>query len=476
MDDREWDGVLETFEDIEAEVNYRKARETLRQLLDRLELTPRERQGLDAELTGLTAMLHKLDRETLCIAAFGMVGRGKSSVLNALLGRDRFETGALHGVTRQQAAASWQAIATDEAEPTAHPTAVTVELIDTPGIDEVDGAQRAAIAAETGRRADLILFIIAGDMTTVECDALSELRAIGKPILLVFNKIDRYPDADRDAIYARIRDDRVKELLSPDEIVCVAAAPLRSVGQRRPDGTVAVELQRGTPQIEPLRLKILDVLQREGKAIAALNALLYAQDAHDRIISHKLQLRDRAANRLLWNGTLAKSAAVAVNPIVVLDLLGGAAIDTATILALSRLYGIPMTQHGATALLQKIAIAMGGLGAGELLMNLGLGVLKGAFGLSTAATGGLALLPYTSVAIAQAGIAGYGSYAIGQAAKLYLANDASWGPDGPRLAVRRILNSLDEAAIVKRIERELSEKIAGRFRRPAPRRSEPGPV
>jgi GTP-binding protein Era len=456
--DREWEEVFESFEDLEAEVNYRKARETLRQLLDRLDLTPRERQGLTAEIDGLTAMLRKLDRETVCIAAFGMVGRGKSSVLNGLLGDDRFETGALHGVTRAATVAQWCPQGAGAGLP-------AVELIDTPGIDEVADGGRAAIAAAAGRRADLILFVIAGDMTTVECDALSELRAIGKPILLVFNKIDRYPEADRDALYRRIVDERVRELISPDEIVLVAAAPLRPVGQRRPDGTVAVELRRGAAQIEPLKLKILEVLQREGKALAALNAMLYAHDAHDRILARKLQVRDRAANRLLWNGTIAKAAAVAINPIVVLDLLGGAAIDTATILALSHLYGIPMTQRGATALLQKIAIAMGGLGAGELLLNLGLGTLKGIFGLSAAATGGLAALPYTSVAIAQAGMAGYGSYAIAQAAKLYFANDASWGPDGPRAAVGRILTSLDERAIIKRIEQELARKLAGRFRR-----------
>lgn len=466
--EREWEEVFKILEDLEAEVNYRKARDTLRQLLDRLDLTPRERQGLTAEIDGLTAMLRKLDRETICIAAFGMVGRGKSSVLNALLGGDRFETGALHGVTRTATAAQWH----PQKDGAGADRGPAVELIDTPGIDEVADEGRGAIAAAAGQRADLILFVIAGDMTTVECDALSELRAIGKPILLVFNKIDRYPDADRDAIYRRILDERVRELLSPDEIVLVAAAPLRPVGQRRPDGTVAVELRRGEAQIDPLKFKILDVLQREGKALAALNAMLYAHDAHDRILARKLQVRDRAANRLLWNGTLAKAAAVAINPIVVLDLLGGAAIDTATILALSHLYGIPMTQRGARALLQKIAIAMGGLGAGELLLNLGLGTLKGLFGLSAAASGGLTALPYTSVAIAQAGIAGYGSYAIGQAAKLYLANDASWGPDGPRAAVGRILAGLDERAIIKRIEQELARKLAGRFRRPP----EPDPI
>ena len=101
-----------------------------------------------------------------------------------------------------------------------------VELIDTPGLDEVDGATRADAAAKVASQADLILFVIAGDMTQLEHAALSQLREAGKPILLVFNKIDQYPQADRMAIYHKIRDERVTELLSPDEIVMAAASPL----------------------------------------------------------------------------------------------------------------------------------------------------------------------------------------------------------------------------------------------------------
>ena len=46
-------------------------------------------------------------------------------------------------------------------------------------------------------------------MQRSEIEALSELREAQKPIILVFNQIDRYPDADRDQIYAKIKDERV---------------------------------------------------------------------------------------------------------------------------------------------------------------------------------------------------------------------------------------------------------------------------
>lgn len=75
------------------------------------------------------------------------------------------------------------------------------------------------------------------------------------------------------------------------------------------------------------------------------------------------------------------------------------------------------------------------------------------------ATGGLSLAPYVSVAIAQAGVAGVVTYTIGQICKQYLANGASWGQDGPKTAIKTILNSLDEASILHRVKSELEERL-----------------
>ncbi len=129
------------------------------------------------------------------------------------------------------------------------------------------------------------------------------------------------------------------------------------------------------------------------------------------------------------------------------------------IVTLSKLYGIEMTQKGAADLLKNIGIAMGGMTGGELLATLGLSSLKGLFGVSAPATGGLSLLPYISVAITQAGVAGVATYGIGRVAKEYLANGASWGADGPKAVVSHILETLDEDSILNRIKDELRSKI-----------------
>jgi hypothetical protein len=298
-------------------------------------------------------------------------------------------------------------------------------------------------------------------MTKVEYEALSQLRDVGKPMLLVFNKIDQYPDADRQAIYRKIRDERVKQLLSPAEIVMVAASPLVAQAVRRADGTTGIQRRPGTPQVEDLKLKILEILHREGKSLVALNTMLYADDVNEQLVNRKMTIREESANQMIWKAVMTKAVAIALNPVTVVDLLTGTAIDLVMILTLSRLYGISMTQQGAVGLLQKIAISMGGLSASELLATLGLSSLKGLLGLSAPATGGMSLGPYISVALTQAGVAGVSTYAIGQVTKIYLANGASWGPDGPKTVVSRILSSLDETSILNRIKGELGAKLDG---------------
>jgi len=467
LSEQELDNTVLGFAEIQSELNYKYAQDALRDLVNNFDLTPQEQAGLEVEIEGLTRVLDKLEQTCVQIAVFGMVGRGKSSVLNALLGQSVFQTGPLHGVTQDFQQAHWQL--SSEKVGDNHQDILRValpsignseiQLIDTPGIDEIDGETREVIALTVAKQADLLLFVIAGDLTKVEYKALSQLREVGKPMLLVFNKIDQYPEADRMAIYHKIRDERVKQLLSPAEIVMVAASPLVAKAVRRVDGTMGVKRCSGKPQIEALKLKILEILHRDGKSLVALNTMLYADNVNEQLVKRKMLIREEGANQIIWRAVMAKAVAIALNPVTVVDMLTATAIDLVMILSLSKLYGIAMTQSGAIGLLQKIAISMGGISASELLATLGLSSLKGLLGISAPATGGVSLAPYLSVAITQAGVAGVSSYGIGQVTKTYLANGASWGPDGPKAVVSRILSSLDETSILNRIKGELGAKL-----------------
>ena len=464
--DLELEEALTDFEEITAELNYRQAQKSLRNLIGNIDLTAEEQQGLESDIDRLSAMLDKLEQSVVQIAAFGMVGRGKSSLLNALVGEDIFPTGALHGVTRTIDRANWkltpeQIADTDEKwqRLTIKGKGGEIQLLDTPGIDEVNGQVREELACNLAQRVDLILFIVSGDITKVEHRALSKLREAGKPMLLVFNKIDQYPEADRLAIYQKIKEERVRELISPDEIIMVAASPVEVIGVKDKAGKLKVQRVKGKSQVEQLKLKILELLDREGKSLVALNSMLFADEVNEQLLQRKLAIRDRAANDLISKGMMLKAMTVALNPVTAIDLFSGAVIDVGIILSLSRLYGITMTQSGAVQLLKNIALSMGGIGASELIATLGLSSVKGLLGLTVPATGGLSLAPYLSVAIAQGGVAGVSSYAIGQVTKTYLANGASWGEQSPKIVVQKILDSLDEKSILNRLKSELRAKL-----------------
>lgn len=448
---KELQGTIDDLEDYQSARSYEAAKSALEKLLFECKATSPEKASLARAIADLEEILDKLHYGVVQIAVFGMVGRGKSSLLNALLGEPHFATGPIHGVTQKEASVLWQISEAQRGNP--------IRLIDTPGLDEVNGAAREQLAREVAAQADLILFVIAGDLTRLEYQALSELRQAGKPMILVFNKVDQYPEADREAIYTKIRDERVKELLSPEEIVMVAAAPLVPQVQRDSQGRVQVKMTVGAPQVEPLKRKILEVLEREGKALIALNSMLFANKVSEELARYKLQLRDHEANQLIWKGAVTKALAIALNPVTVLDMVSSAVIDLTTIQLLSRLYDIELTDAGAKDLLQTIALAMGSISLGEFAVNLGLSSLKGLLGLATPMSGGIALGPYLSVAMTQAGIAGVSSYTMGQVAKTYFANGAGWGAAGPKTVVQQILSQLDQRYILNRLKLEIQEQL-----------------
>jgi GTPase len=437
-----------------------RARESLEQTLAGLKLTLQEEQALAGELRQLRELAQKLDQNSVEIAAFGMVSRGKSSVLNALLGQDAFQTGSTHGTTVTSASRPWESVTLSGT--TAE--AAKLVLVDTPGIDEVGGEVREALARDVARHADLLLFVISSDMQRREFEALSDLREAQKPIILVFNQIDRFPDADRDQILAKIKDERVRHLIRPADVVMTAARPdAFKVKIQRPDGSSSVVWERPAPVIEPLKTRILEVLEHEGKALVALNTLLYAGDLHEEIVAHKVRIRDEAANRLIWNFALAKGAAVALNPIPVADMAGGLAVDVGMIVALSKVYGIPLTRRTAASLVKDIVKTLGALGAIEVAGRLLVSAAKFLLAGTTVASGGLAApltaLGYGAIGLVQGVTASWTSYILGRAAKVYLQQGCQWGNLGIKTVIAQILAQAKADSVMERLRDDLKKKI-----------------
>ena len=412
--------------------------------------------ALKPELEVLTSTLNKLDQGLIRIAAFGLVSRGKSAVLNALLGQKILQTGPLNGVTQWPRSVRW--IPSEKGK-------VQVELIDTPGLDEVEGQARAQMARDVARQADLILFVVAGDITRTEYQGLLYLVQAQKPLVLVFNKIDLYPEQDRQAIYKNLQnlggtgDRNIHQLMSNDEIVMVAAEPAPlEVRVEWPDGQVTYEWETPLPQVDELKQKILGILNREGRSLLALNALIQARDAEAAIAHKTIELRQKEAEKLIWQFTKYKALAVGLNPIAFLDLLGGAVADLALIRSLARLYGLPMTGYEAGKIWRTILFSSGSLLLGELGSSLVFGLGKSTAAI-TSGENPTNFSAYAGSAIAQAGIAGYGAYIVGQAAQVYLEQGCTWGQLGASTVIQEILNQVERNTILYRLRQELGEQL-----------------
>jgi uncharacterized protein len=447
-------------------VQFQRAIQSLRSVLNQYTQalkspaarSPAFRNAVQQECKRLSATLEKLDQRLIRIAAFGLVSRGKSSVLNALMGEKILQTGPINGVTQWPRSVRWL--------PNKEKSKIQIELIDTPGLDEVDGQTRAQMANEIAREADLILFITAGDLTRTEYQALRDLCEAHKPILLVFNKMDLYPDRDRQLICDRLQamfaqeadGTAVAQLISNREVVMVSAEPApRQVRIEWPDGRVTHEWESLPPEIEPLRVALLDVLNREGQALLALNAMLQTRQSTVNVTQTALANQQAEAEALIWRFAQVKAITVGLNPIAIFDLVGGFVADLALIRALARLYGLPMTGYRAAQLWRTILLNSGGL----LLSEWGSGLLLG-MGKSAAISGAMSQGDASSGWLAQAtamgvqgAVAGYGSYAIGKVAQTYLEQGCTWGPSGPDTLIKDILSRCDRNAILYRLRQDL---------------------
>ena len=440
------------------ETHLNRARASLRQALSwygylrksgQLAANPELAGLLKPEIEALNATLSKLDANVIRIAAFGLVSRGKSAVLNSLLGEKILQTGPLNGVTQWPRSVRWKP-----------GDKVLVELIDTPGLDEIEGDSRGQMARDVARQADLILFVVSGDITRTEYQGLLELRQAQKPLILVFNKIDLYPDTDRNTIYQNLQQLGAGNLqnkpLLPDEIVMISAEPApMEVRVEYADGTINYEWETPPPQVEELKQTILNILNREGRSLLALNALIQARESEQNIAQKTVDIREKEAEDIIWQFSKYKALAIGLNPIAFLDMIGGLITDLALIRALAKLYGLPMTSYEASKLLKTILFSSGGLLLGEIGSSFILGLGKSTAAI-TSGDNPFNVTTFAGSAIVQGGIAGYGAYIVGESAKLYLEKGCTWGQLGANTVIQEILSQVDKNTILYRLQQELS--------------------
>ena len=324
-----------------------------------------------------------------------------------------------------------------------------VFLIDTPGLDEAGGEDREALAKAVAGRSDLVIFVLDSDITDTELDALKAVLAQGRPVLVVLNKSDLYTVAERAALLASIRA-KTEGIVDADHIVAAAAEPRsQTIVEIDAKGGEKTSTRTRPPDVADLRLKLWEVLEEEGKTLAALNASLFAADLSDQVGRRILAARREIGDKLVRTYCIGKGIAVAFNPVPVADLFAAAFIDVGMVVHLSRVYGLPLSQKEAGSIVKVIVAESAALMGTVWALHFVSSALKvGTLGLSTILTAG-----------AQGAIAYYSTYLVGRVAGEYLAQGKSWGDGGPKQVVEQILDSLDRDTVLRDAKREIQARL-----------------
>ncbi|MEG4069863.1 GTP-binding protein [Microcoleus sp. Pol11C2] len=357
-------------------------------------------------------------RGSVRVVVFGTGSAGKTSAVNALVGRMAGQVGAPMGTTEVGETYTLKLKGIDR----------ELAITDTPGILEagVAGTYREELARQLAARADLILFVLDGDLRKSEYEPLRTLAEIGKRSIVVFNKVDLYPDTDRDEILDRLRQ-RVKGFVAAMDVVAISANPQKVVLE---DGTI---FQPGR-DIMPLIRRVAAILRAEGEDLIADNILLQSQHLGDQarklIDAQRRRQADKAVERFQWIG----AGVIAVTPLPVVDLLATAAVNAQMVVEIAKIYGCELNIDRAKELALSLAKTLASLGIVEGVIQ----VVSRALQLSVAG--------FVLGKAIQAVSAAYLTRIAGKSFIEYFRHDQDWGDGGITEVVQRQfqLNRKDE--------------------------------
>ena len=349
-----------------------------------------------------------LSRGELQVVVFGTGSAGKTSLVNALIGRMVGRVGAPMGTTDVGETYSLKLKGLNR----------EILITDTPGILEagVAGTQREQLARQLATEADLLLFVVDNDLRQSEYQPLRSLAEIGKRSLIVLNKTDLYAEADRETILARLRE-RVRGFIATTDVVASAANPQSVV--------LEGETFQPEPDIMPLLRRIAIVLRAEGEDLVADNILLQSQrlgeEARKLIDAQRRRQAEKVVERFQWIG----AGVVSVTPLPVVDLLATAAVNAQMVVEIGRIYGCELNLERGRELALSLAKTLASLG-----------IVKGAIQLLSTALQ-LNVATFIVGRAIQGVTAAYLTRIAGKSFIEYFRHDQDWGDGGITEVVQR---------------------------------------
>jgi small GTP-binding protein len=225
--------------------------------------------GAAEDRTTVRDVARALD-DLFSVVIVGEFNAGKSAFINALLGQNVMEEGVTPTTTRINVLRSGtevtQRVDNDGFVVVTHPAPFLgqVTVVDTPGTNAVI-REHEALTQQFVPRADLILFVTSADRPFSESERqfMTELRAWGKKVVIVVNKIDLLSERDLEQVLTFVRE-QVHALLGFRPEIFPVAARLALAAKQSPPGEVRDSLwarSRFAP-LEAYVVETLDIAHR----------------------------------------------------------------------------------------------------------------------------------------------------------------------------------------------------------------------
>jgi len=309
---------------------------------------------------------------------FGEVSTGKSALVRALLPDCEAVSDVRGGTTRELMRYRWVSSGGD-----------TLQITDMPGTAEADGSLDQ-LAADEAQRAHIVIFVTDGDLNRNQHTALQGLLKLGKPLILVLNKADRYQADD----IARLCE-RLRSMIADHEyaqLVQVSAATTRQVVRQLPDGREQLETRPVKPQVKPLTKAMQRLIDGNQEILDRLRDsatfVLAAQQVDQAIAAARYERAEQLVDGYSTKAVIGAMAAIAPGS----DLLIQGYLGTQMVRELSALYEVKVSKVDTELLLKLVQKHVGR--AHTLLLAVAGNAFKAFPGVGTLAGGAMHAVAY----------------------------------------------------------------------------------
>ncbi len=253
--------------------------------LDLLDLAIVASEGLasDADREAAASLAHAARRRreylsgVIVVAIAGGTGSGKSSLLNALAGREIASTSALRPHTDKPLAwiptgddaISAMVEALDIDNVVEHDEASSLAVVDLPDLDSVSHDHRSLVEA-TLPQMDAVIWVfdpVKYHDPSIHREFLTEMTEYESVFIFALNKIDCLDEAEVEAVEAHLGGILKLDGFSDPELLAIAAAPTDG----EPIGVAALEasLERRLVAKRADRVKLIADIRRAGRRLSA---------------------------------------------------------------------------------------------------------------------------------------------------------------------------------------------------------------